>query len=109
MLHYAVTYLRISCVGLPFVLITYVGHGVMRGVNDLRKPLQIVLVANVANVILEIVAVYGLDLGVAGSAWSTVVVQACAAAMFFRVLKPHRGGNHPSSERSKTFLFFFFF
>ena len=41
-LGYAVTYLRISCIGLPFVLITYVGHGVMRGVNDLRKPLQIV-------------------------------------------------------------------
>src|SRR4026209_4904 len=76
-LGYAVTYLRISCIGLPFVLITYVGHGVMRGVNDLRKPLQIVVVANVANVILEIVAVYGRDLGGAGSAWSTVFVQAC--------------------------------
>ena len=53
MLEYAVTYLRISCVGLPFVLITYVGHGVMRGVNDLRKPLQIVLIANVVNLVLE--------------------------------------------------------
>jgi putative MATE family efflux protein len=103
-LHYAITYLRISCIGLPFVLITYVGHGVMRGVNDLRKPLQIVLVANVANVILEIIAVYWLDLGVAGSAWSTVVVQACAAAMFFRVLKPHRGGHRPSRERTKKLL-----
>ena len=79
MLGYAVTYLRISCVGLPFVLVTYVGHGVMRGVNDLRKPLQIVLIANMVNVVLEIVAVYGLDLGVAGSAWSTVVVQIGAA------------------------------
>jgi len=47
-LEYAVTYLRISCVGLPFVLITYVGHGVMRGVNKLTKPLQIVVIANVA-------------------------------------------------------------
>jgi putative MATE family efflux protein len=103
-LGYAVTYLRISCVGLPFVLVTYVGHGVMRGVNDLRKPLQIVLVANVANVVLEIVAVYGLDLGVAGSAWSTVFVQACAAMMFLRVLRPHRGGDHPSAERMRKLL-----
>lgn len=103
-LHYAVTYLRISCIGLPFVLITYVGHGVMRGVNDLRKPLRIVLVANVANVIMEIVAVYWLDLGVAGSAWSTVIVQAGAAAMFFRVLKPHRGGNRPTRERTNRLL-----
>ena len=103
-LGYAVTYLRISCIGLPFVLITYVGHGVMRGVNDLRKPLQIVLVANVVNVFLEIVAVYWLDLGVAGSAWSTVLVQAGAAMMFLRVLRPHRGGGRPSSERMKRLL-----
>jgi putative MATE family efflux protein len=103
-LGYAVTYLRISCVGLPFVLITYVGHGVMRGVNDLRKPLQIVLIANVVNVVFEIVAVYGLDLGVAGSAWSTVVVQIGASLMFLRVLRPHRGGGRPTSARMRKLL-----
>ena len=103
-LGFAVTYLRISCVGLPFVLITYVGHGVMRGVNNLRKPLQIVLIANVVNIILEIVAVYVLDLGVAGSAWSTVFVQIGAAAMFMRVLRPHRGGGRPSPERMQKLL-----
>lgn len=103
-LGYAVTYLRISCVGLPFVLITYVGHGVMRGVNDLRKPLRIVLVANVVNLILEVVAVYWLDLGVAGSAWSTVIVQTGAAMMFLRVLRPHRGGGRPTSKRMKRLL-----
>jgi len=50
---------------------------------------RIVLVANVANVILELLAVYGLDLGIAGSAWSTVVVQIGAAAAFYAVLRPH--------------------
>jgi putative MATE family efflux protein len=103
-LGYAETYLRISCVGLPFVLVTYVGHGVMRGVNDLRKPLQIVVIANVVNLIAEIVAVYWLGLGIAGSAWSTVLVQIGAALMFLRVLRPHRGGNRPTSERIKTML-----
>ena len=103
-LGYAALYLRISCVGLPFVLVTYVGHGVMRGVNDLRKPLQIVLVANVFNLLLEIVAVYWLDLGVAGSAWSTVIVQMGEAVMFLRVLRPHRGGSRPTAERLKKLL-----
>jgi putative MATE family efflux protein len=63
-----------------------------------------VLFANVANVILEVVAVYGLHLGVAGSAWSTVCVQVAAAGMFFRVLKRHRGGNHPSRQRINKLL-----
>ena len=80
----AVLYLRISAVGLPFVLIALVGHGVMRGINDLRKPLIIVVVANAVNVVLEIVAVYWLDLGIAGSAWSTVIVQGAAAAVVRR-------------------------
>jgi len=103
-LEYAVTYLRISCIGLPFVLITYVGHGVMRGVNQLTKPLQIVLVANVANLILEIIAVYWLALGVAGSAWSTVIVQAGAAMMFLRVLRPHRGAGRPNPALMRKLL-----
>jgi putative MATE family efflux protein len=103
-LHYAVVYLRISCVGLPFILITYVGHGVMRGVNDLRKPLKIVLVANVVNVILEIVAVYVLDLGIAGSAWSTVIVQIGAALIFVRVLRPHRGSGRPTRQLMNDLL-----
>lgn len=93
-LEHASTYLRIAAVALPMILIAYVGHGVMRGYNSLRLPLVIVVVANVVNVVLEIVAVYVLDWGVAGSAWSTVVVQAGAAAAFVVVLSrrwsPHR-------------------
>lgn len=100
----ATTYLRISAIGIPFVLVTLVGHGVMRGLNDLRKPLQIVVVANIANVVLEIVAVYGLDLGVAGSAWSTVLVQAVAGLWFVRVLAPHASRPKPQWHRYKPVL-----
>jgi putative MATE family efflux protein len=100
----AATYLRISALGLPFVMVAYVGHGVMRGVNDLRRPLQIVLVANVTNTILEIVAVWWLDLGIAGSAWSTVVVQVIAAGFFLGVLKPHLTKIRPAWVRVKPLL-----
>ncbi len=88
-LEVATTYLRISAVGIPFVLVALAGQGVLRGVEDLRTPLVIVVVANVVNLGLEIVAVYLLDLGIAGSAWSTVVVQALAAVAFLWVVRPH--------------------
>jgi putative MATE family efflux protein len=100
----ATTYLRISAVGLPFVLLVLLGHGVMRGVNDLRRPLLIVVVANVANVVLEIIAVYGLNLGVAGSAWSTVIVQILAAGWFFVVLRPHLSATKPVWARVRRLL-----
>ena len=100
----AVVYLRISAVGLPFVLIALVGHGVMRGMDDLRKPLIIVVVANAVNVVLEIVAVYGLHLGIAGSAWSTVIVQAAAAAWFVVILLPHTARCAPAWSRYRPVL-----
>lgn len=103
-LHAATTYLRISALGLPFVFIALVGHGIMRGHNNLRKPLLIVLVANVANVVAEIVAVYGLKLGIAGSAWSTVVVQIGAAVAFAIILRPHLARVRPAWHRIKPFL-----
>ena len=97
--HDAIIYLRISAIGLPFVLVVLAGHGVMRGVNDLRRPLVIVAVANAANVVLEIVAVYVLNLGIAGSAWSTVIVQIGAALAFSGVLAPHVAWHRPQWER----------
>ncbi len=100
----ATTYLRISALGLPFVFITLVGHGIMRGHNNLRKPLLIVLCANVANVVAEVVAVYGLKLGIAGSAWSTVFVQIGAAAAFVMILRPHLARVRPAWSRIKPFL-----
>ena len=72
----AVLYLRIGSLGLPFALIALSGQGFLRGVSDLRTPLVIVVAANVANVVLNVVFIYGFDWGLAGSAWATVVAQA---------------------------------
>jgi putative MATE family efflux protein len=95
-LHYATTYLSISAVGFPFILLAFLGHGVLRGHNDLRTPLKFVVVANIANLVLEIVAVYGLHMGIAGSAWSTVVVQVGAAGAFLLAMRRHMRRVRPS-------------
>lgn len=82
----AVTYLRISSIGIPAVMVALVGNGYLRGRADTRSPLIVVLVANVVNVILDVVLVYGLDQGLAGSAWGTVVAQWMAAVWFLSLL-----------------------
>ena len=81
----ATTYLRISALGMPFLLLTLAGTGHAQGHEDTRSPLRIVLIANLLNVALEVVLVYGFRLGVAGSAWGTVVAQVIAAGLFVRV------------------------
>jgi putative MATE family efflux protein len=84
----AVTYLTISAAGTPFVLVALVGHGYLRGVRDTRTPLAVAAGANVLNLVVEVVLVYGLDTGVAGSAWGTVIAQVVAAGVFLGILVP---------------------
>jgi putative MATE family efflux protein len=103
----ATTYLRISAVGIPFVLVALAGQGVLRGMEDLRTPLVIVVIANVVNLVLEVVAVYLLDLGIAGSAWSTVAVQILAAGAFGLAVRPHLAAaesRRPDREELAPFL-----
>ena len=78
----ATTYLHISALGLPFVLIALVGNGYLRGLSDTRTPFGVVAVANVVNVVLEVLLVYVARFGVAGSAWGTVAAQMLSAAWF---------------------------
>jgi putative MATE family efflux protein len=72
---HALTYLRVSLVGLTGMLLVLAGTGYLRGLQDTRTPLVVAVASAVANLVLELVLVFGFDMGVAGSAWSTVVVQ----------------------------------
>ena len=78
----AATYLRISALGLPFLLLALAGAGHLQGLENTRTPFLILASSNVVNLVLELVLVYGLHTGIAGSAWGTVIAQIGAAAMF---------------------------
>ncbi len=84
---FALTYLRISLLGAPFVLIALAGAGYLRGMQDTKTTLVIAIAASTLNLALEVLLVYGLDRGIAGSAWGTVAAQVCAAAAFLVVVR----------------------
>jgi putative MATE family efflux protein len=79
---YAVTYLRIAVAGLPFSFLVLGGQGYFRGISDLRTPLVIEVAANVLNVVLVVLFVYGFGWGIAGSAAGTAFAQGCMGAAF---------------------------
>jgi len=83
---YAVTYLRISLIGLPAMLVVLAATGSLRGLKDTRTPLLATGLAAVANVPLNLVLVYPLGLGMAGSALSTVIAQVAAASWLCAVV-----------------------
>jgi MATE family, multidrug efflux pump len=89
---FAVEYLRIAALGVPFVLIALAAQGVQRGASDYRTPLAILLVSNLANLVIELVLVFGFGLGIAGAAWSTAIAQAGAGVAFLVVVRRHLAG-----------------
>ncbi len=82
----AVSWLRIALIGLPGVLVTLAGNGWMRGVQETRRPLVIVLGANLLSAVLSPMLVYPMGLGLAGSAVANVAAQAVATVLFLRAL-----------------------
>jgi len=67
--------LQVSAAGIPAMLVVLATTGVLRGLQNTRIPLIVAVAANIANIVLNVVLVYGADLGVAGSALGTVIAQ----------------------------------
>ncbi|MET7386441.1 MATE family efflux transporter [Streptomyces sp. NPDC005529] len=83
---YATTYLRISAFGIPAMLVVLAATGVLRGLQDTRTPLYVAVGGFVANAALNGLLVYGVGLGIAGSAWGTVIAQWAMAAVYLYVV-----------------------
>jgi putative MATE family efflux protein len=79
---YAATYLRISSLGLPGMLLVLAATGLLRGVHDMRTPLLVAGAAAVLNTVANWVLVYPCGLGIAGSAAGTAAVQTAMAAAY---------------------------
>ncbi|MFE3141521.1 MATE family efflux transporter [Streptomyces scopuliridis] len=95
---FAVTYLRISSLGIPAMLVVLAATGVLRGLQDTRTPLYVAIGGFGANAVLNVVLVYGAGLGIAGSAWGTVLAQ-CAMAAVYLVVVVRGARRHGASLR----------
>ncbi|MBW3621417.1 MAG: MATE family efflux transporter, partial [Actinobacteria bacterium] len=86
----AASYLRIRAVGIPFLLLGYVGHGAFRGISDTTTPLWIVAAANVVNAGLTILLVLRWGWGIDGAAWGTVAAEVLVVLLFTGFLRRAR-------------------
>ncbi len=108
-------YLGISMAGLPAMLIVFAATGLLRGMQNTMTPLWVAGIGFAANAGLNWVFMYGLGLGIAGSAIGTIIAQwgmvAVYAVVVFRLarrhqasLRPHRAGMR-GSARAGGWLF----
>ena len=82
----ATTYLRIAFLGTTPLLLMLAATGVLRGMLDTRTPLYVAVGGNVLNIVLNVVLVYPVGLGIAGSAIGSVVAQVLSAAVLCAVV-----------------------
>jgi len=93
---YATAYLHVALLGAAPLLLMLAATGVLRGLQDTRTPLVVAVVGNVANVVLNLALVYGLGLGIAGSALGTLVAQlGSALALVWVVVRAARASGAP--------------
>lgn len=75
------TYLTIYFAGITGLLLYNMGAGILRAVGDSTKPFLFLVVSAVINTVLDLWFVIGLDLGVAGVAYATIIAQAVSAVL----------------------------
>ena len=92
----AATYLRIAFLGTTPLLVMLASTGVLRGLQDTRTPLAVAVGGNALNVVLNLLLVYGVGLGIAGSALGSVLAQvASAVALLIVVVRAARREGAP--------------
>ena len=90
----ATTYLTLSAAGVPAMLAVQAATGLVRGLQDAKLPLMVAVGGALVNIPLNWMLIFGLDLGIAGSAIGTVISQwgmaAVLLALVVRAARRHR-------------------
>ncbi|WP_241992748.1 MATE family efflux transporter [Cryobacterium lactosi] len=99
----AADYLGLSMFGVPAMLLVFAATGLLRGLQDTRTPLWVAGLGFMVNILLNLWFIYGLGLGLVGSALGTVLAQWGMVAVYLVVvvrharrerapMRPHRAG-----------------
>lgn len=82
----ASVYLKIYFAGITATMIYNFGSALLRAVGDTQRPLYILFLAGIINVILNLIFVIIFHLDVAGVAWATVISQTISAILVVIIL-----------------------
>ena len=82
----ATTYLKIYFLGMPGMIVYNFGSAILRAVGDTRRPLILLIISGVVNVLLNLFLVIVFNLDVVGVAVATAVSQTLSALLIVSIL-----------------------
>ena len=74
-------YVRIYSAGMVFAFVYNMGAAILRAVGDSKRPLYLLIVCCIINIVLDFVFVLGFNSGVAGVGIATLLSQAISAIL----------------------------
>lgn len=80
---YAVSYTRITAVGMPFLIIVNCMSSLARADGSPKYSMMCMLIGAIINTILDPIFIFAFDMGVAGAAWATIIGQ--IVSFFFAI------------------------
>ena len=79
-------YMRIYFVGVIFLLIYNIGSGILRAIGDSKRPLYVLIVCCLCNVVLDLLFVCVFHMGVAGAAIATIATEGVSSVIILIML-----------------------
>ena len=80
-LPYAVQYLHIYFLGMPFIMVYNFGSAILRCIGDTRRPLYCLIISGVLNAALNLFLVMAFHMDVTGVAIATVISNIVSASL----------------------------
>ncbi len=99
----AVLYMQIYFLGIPATLVYNFGAAILRAVGDTKRPLYILLLTGIVNIVLNLIFVIKFKMGVAGVAIATSVASYLSAIAVILVLRRADGPYKLSMRKLKIY------
>ncbi len=78
----AAGYAQILFSGTVILVFANISNALLRGEGDAKKAMYGIVVGSVSNIVLDPIFIYGLDMGVIGAAWATLISMSLSALLF---------------------------
>ena len=79
-------YLRVSCYGISFGVLSGFFRSILAGEGEMKLPMIVAGLGTVLNTILDPIFIFYLDYGVTGAAWATTISQIIVFCIFIYML-----------------------
>lgn len=96
-------YLRILYAGVPVTFLYNIAAAILRAFGNSKKPLHAMVIASLGNIALDLLFVAGMDMGIAGAAYGTVLAQLLAAGYCVAALAKVRFGEEGAEKREAAY------